>query len=131
MQTEFRFNRKRRDPICKRFAKYHRDHPDVFDIFMRVCHKLIRGRGKTVGSADYILHVVRWHYDTSVKMLKDGSWNNGFKICNDFSSRYARLACALEPDLDKFFEFRSLTAKFDYALFAELCAETRGRGWSQ
>lgn len=59
-------------------------------------------RGRKRVSADSIMHRVRWEID--------GTWakSDGFKVNNDFVSRYARLFITHHPEHATFFETRQL-----------------------
>jgi hypothetical protein len=92
---------RREQTIDERFAAFDGAHPEVFAEFKRLALEA-RRRGHEHYSADGILHVVRWH--TSVNPQKD----EGFKINNDFSSRYARKLIAEDGTFATFFELRAL-----------------------
>ncbi len=83
------------------FERFHADHPEVYAEFLRLALMLL-GRGHKWYSADGILHVVRFH--TAVNPNHDA----GFKINNNFSSRYARLLAQNDERFADFFEFRRL-----------------------
>ena len=88
--------------IQERFEDFDAEHPEVFELFVRFSKELIAA-GHTSYSADAILHRIRWHFDVNAK--KDG----GFKINNNFTSRYARkLATANPTEFGEFFRFRNL-----------------------
>jgi hypothetical protein len=86
--------------IQQRFEQFHQAHPSVFELFTAFAtQKLLEGH--TRYSADAILHRVRWEME--------GQWQeSGFKINNDFSSRYARLLSRTDERFADFFEFRRL-----------------------
>lgn len=86
------------------FRRYHAQNPDVYRLF---CHyaKLMAGVGiegfRRYG-AKAIMERVRWHYDVR------RYYTAGFKVNNNFVSRYARMFMADHPHLDGFFETREL-----------------------
>jgi hypothetical protein len=87
--------------IESRFDEFHRDNPHV-------CRRLVqlaltmRNKGVTRYGIQGLIEVVR--YEEALSTTGD----DGFKINNDFGSRYARLIMREIPDLDGFFETRSL-----------------------
>lgn len=92
------------ESIDARFAAFDAAHPEVYRLFVRFAREL-KARGHAHGSSDAILHRVRW--ETGANTERDG----GFKINNNFSSRYARkLAAEFSAEFADFFEFRSLKA---------------------
>jgi hypothetical protein len=91
--------------IDVRFDEFHREHPEVYRLIVRLCRKL-RHAGRTHYSIDAILHRVRWHYDVNAKRPGEP-----FKLNDHFTSRYARLVMRQEPDLSDFFETRKLRAQ--------------------
>lgn len=89
------------DTIQARFESFHRRHPEIYNQFESIALGL-RNRGYKHYSADAILHVVRWH--TNMNRTRD----NGYKINNNFVSRYARLFQSKHPHLHDFFKTRTL-----------------------
>lgn len=89
--------------IQERFDKFHRDNPEVYELFKRFSWELVRS-GRLRYSADAIIHRIRWHYAVNVDYQKNGD----FKMNNNFSSRYARKLIAESPSFDEFFETREL-----------------------
>jgi hypothetical protein len=90
--------------IAERFAAYHEAHPEVFALFLRFAREL-RAAGRDRYSADAILHRCRWHYAI------EGRDASGFKLNNNYASRYARKLMSEYPDeFSNFFELRELKA---------------------
>lgn len=91
------------DTIDFRFKTFHEAHPEVYAQLIELAREL-----KDIGYRHYgiksLLEVVRWRRRTN------GPDDRGFKLNNDFSSRYARLIEENEPDLAGFFEKRVLRA---------------------
>lgn len=87
--------------IDDRFEEFLRDHPDVWDLFCRFAWEL-KLSGKERGSADAILHRIRWEHWTTSSGKKD------FKINDHFSSRFARAMIEKCPAFVDFFETRKL-----------------------
>ena len=88
--------------IQDRFQEFDAKHPEVFDLFVAFSRELLTA-GHESYSADAILHRIRWHFDVNEKR------DSGFKINNNFSSRYARKLAAINPiEFGSFFRFRNL-----------------------
>lgn len=90
-----------RGTIDERFAQFDIDNPWVWRAFETRAFELIRA-GRTHYSADGILHTVRFHHALTTKS------DDGFKINNDFSSRYARKWARLHPEHAEFFHYRRI-----------------------
>ena len=93
----------RDETIEAHFWEFHDNHPEVYREIVRRARQL-KQKGFTHYGIKGIIEVVRWHFATT------GPDAAGFKINNNFSSRYARLVEAHEPDLTGFFELRELRA---------------------
>ncbi len=93
-----------RRSIAERFAQFHRQNPQVWSEFERLALMLI-SKGRSHYSADAILHVIRFN-----RALTTTANDNGFKINNDFTSRYARMFTDRHPQHADFFQVRKLTA---------------------
>jgi hypothetical protein len=100
MSTLWDITRSRRGSIAERFAAFDAAHPEVWDWFVIFAHEL-RNAGAKRGSADAILHRVRW--ETRVR----GKDARGFKINNDFTRHYALKLATANPAFAGFFEFRN------------------------
>lgn len=87
--------------IQDRFMDYHAKNPHVYRLFVKFARDL-KARGWSKGSAKLIIERMRWEI-----MLQTTS-NDEFKISNDYTSRYARLAMDSEPDLARFFDVKAL-----------------------
>jgi hypothetical protein len=96
-----RKNRKARPTIQERFEKFHAENPHIYHYFV-----LYARQAKAAGYEHYGCHAimqrVRWHMEIETRS------DDGFKINNDFSSRYARRIMEQEPDLKCFFVTRRL-----------------------
>lgn len=82
-------------PLRDAFARYHREHPEIYRLFDRFAWQAIE-RGHRRFSADAILHRIRWE-------ARPGSPH---RINDHFSAYYARLWIANNPDQRHFFERR-------------------------
>lgn len=96
-----RKNRRARSTIQERFEKFHAENPHIYHYFV-----LYARQAKAAGYEHYGCHAimqrVRWHMEIETRS------DDGFKINNDFSSRYARRIMEQEPDLKGFFVTRRL-----------------------
>ena len=90
------------DPIQATFDKFHADHPDIYEMFKRFARQL-RGAGRERYGAKSIMERIRWELATSSSGVDDG-----FKINNNFTSRYARKLIVDDPTFESFFETRKL-----------------------
>ena len=75
--------RTRRDEIKERFLAYHKSNPDVWKLFRKYTFELISAGNKR-GSADAVLHRIRWHHKIRI------TETDGFKINDHYSAWYSR-----------------------------------------
>lgn len=90
--------------IDEAFAEFHEAHPEVYEHFKTLANQL-RSRGHKRYGAKGIVEVIRFHRATT------GPDVNGFKINNNFTSRYARMLIEEDPSFDGFFEMRRLKSQ--------------------
>jgi len=90
--------------IQERFDVFHKQHPEVYDLFLAFAQDVM-AVGHEHYSADAILHRIRWHYDVNTNR------DEGFKINDHFTSRYARLLMKLDHRFEGFFELRQLKSE--------------------
>ena len=103
-QTEIRWealDRARRMTVQQRFEIFDEQHPEVWVLFVQFSQQ-VRAAGRDKYSARAIIHRIRWHY--AVNPERD----EGFKINDVFSSRYARKLLEDDPTFVGFFELREL-----------------------
>jgi hypothetical protein len=90
--------------IDARFAKFHNDNPQIYSLLRRFSLS-----AKNAGMHNYgmkaIFERVRWHVDVETKT------RDGFRLSNDYTSRYARLLEREEPQLRGFFNMRPLRSQ--------------------
>lgn len=84
--------------IQKRFEKFHSRNPLVYHFFKRFTFAVI-AKGYQRFSADAIMHRVRWK--TQIE-----TFNEKFKVNNDYVALYARMFMCDFPQFDDFFEIR-------------------------
>lgn len=94
-----------RRTIDTRFAAFDALHPEVYTLFKRFAQELL-DRGARRGSADMVMHRIRWETAAGAKPTDPG--RPTFKLDNNFSSRYARKLAAEDPRFESFFTFRRL-----------------------
>lgn len=86
--------------IEARFLAFHAANPQVYEEFKRFAFQAI-AHGASSLSSKFILERVRWE-----SMIT--THGGGFKINNDFTSRYARLFAKDFPAHADKFEFREV-----------------------
>jgi uncharacterized Zn finger protein (UPF0148 family) len=82
------------------FQIFHEENPHVYDEIVRLA-RVAKTRGHTRWGIKGIFEVLRWS-----QMITNG--DNEFKLNNNYTSAYARLVMENEPDLEDFFETRSI-----------------------
>lgn len=90
------------DSIDARFWAYHRANPEVYERLRSKALRL-RRQGFSRYSIKTLVEVLRWEDD-----VETDDPNTGYRINNVYTSRYARLLMAREPELRGFFETRAL-----------------------
>ena len=93
------------DSIQTKFELFHARHPDVYDALVSLARQGI-ARGRTRLGMKQLFEVLRWEW--MLGGLDDD--HEYWKLNNNYTSRYARLIMAQEPDLYGVFETRDLTA---------------------
>ena len=87
--------------IDERFARFHKDNPQIYSLLRRFS-LTAKNKGFHNYGMKAIFEVVRWHMNVETKS------RDGFKLSNEYTSRYARLLDREEPQLRGFFNMRSL-----------------------
>lgn len=89
--------------IQARFWRFHNRNPLVYDALVELARQ-----GKDAGRRQLgmkmLFEVLRWN--RIIEGLPDAY--EEYKLCNDYTSRYARLIMESEPDLDGLFVVRDL-----------------------
>ena len=96
------------DPIDMRFVEFHHANPQVYKTLVALARKWAQA-GHDKCSIDMLFHLLRWEYGTST------SGDSGFRLNDHFTSRYARLISANEPDLADLFNTRSIRSDWSAA----------------
>ena len=97
------------DPLDERFAQFHHANPNVYRALVNLARQW-RSAGNDKCSMDMLFHLLRWEYGISTKAT------DGLLLNNSYTSRYARLIHANEPDLRDIFNTRSLKVDREYAI---------------
>jgi hypothetical protein len=84
-----------------KFWEFHTQNPDVYQKLRSLALQM-RRRGVEQYSIKSLFEVLRWHHALTTN---DPS---GYKLNNNYTSFYARLLMEREPELEGFFELRSL-----------------------
>ena len=89
--------------IEERFQQFHEANPHVMRAFVRLAVET-KKQGHASYGAKALFEVLRWKYALETKDV------DGFKLNNNYTSRYARLAMDEQPFLEDFFNTRQLRA---------------------
>lgn len=92
--------RTREDELREAAIRFHKAHPEVWEMFCRFTFELIR-RGWTHHSADAVMHRVRWETDAGSGPPPDGE--SAFKISNNHVRFYGARFMRSWPEHDGFF----------------------------
>jgi len=88
------------DGIEARFSEFHHANPQVYEILVGLARKW-RDAGHTTCSIKMLFEVLRWQVGITTR-------GDSFTLNNSYTSRYARLIAANEPDLADLFNMRQL-----------------------
>lgn len=86
-----------------RFEEFHKANPLVYELLVRFARQL-KATGREHCGIKLVWERMRWEIAMTTRDPE------GFKLNNNYHSRYARLVMAQEPDLAEFFHTRQLTA---------------------
>lgn len=90
------------DPIEVQFLAFHHEHPEVYGALRDLARDL-RRKGENKAGIGMLFEVLRWN-----RIMAGIRDEDGFRLNNNYRSRYARLLMANEPDLVGFFDTRQL-----------------------
>lgn len=90
--------------IQAKFEKFHADHPEVYDELLGLARQMYAAGRKKIGIG-MLWEVLRWH-----RTLRGVEDDTGYKLNNNYRSRYVRLMIEREPEFDGFFELRRLSS---------------------
>ena len=91
--------------IDKKFMEFHTDNPHIMDSIVRYTRQLKSAGRKHFGMAA-VFERIRWDYAVIIKR----DTKKGFRISNDFRSRYARLVEQLYPEFKGFYRTRPISS---------------------
>jgi len=94
----------RLDEMKAQCQAYHKNHPEVWDLFVRFSKEII-SKGYANYSVNAIFERIRWEMDVG------GNGDSEFKINNNFRPLYARRFMKMYPDHDGFFRTRKQTSE--------------------
>ena len=92
----------RLDELREQCRKYHKEHPEVWDMFCAFTMNRIE-RGFKHYSAHAIFQQIRWHTG-----IVDVNGKDAFKINHNYFPLYARRFMKMYPQYDGFFRTRHL-----------------------
>lgn len=92
--------------IQERFADFHNGHNEVYWMLLDLTEQGYAAGRKKLGMKQ-LWEVLRWN--RMIAGLPDE--DEEFKLCNDFTSRYARLIMEHNPHLDGIFNTRELRSE--------------------
>ena len=84
------------------FEEFHSDNPWVYDELVKLARRA-HSRGAEKVGIGMLVEIVRWR-----RYIATQDFNSGFRINNNYRSRYARMIAAREPDLRGLFDTREL-----------------------
>ena len=90
--------------IQQKFAEFHTANPWVYVELVKLARRA-KGRGARKVGIGMLTEIVRWR-----RYIATQDFNSGFKINNNYRSRYVRMIEEREPDLRGLFETRELKA---------------------
>ncbi len=94
----------RRDELARQFRRYHRDHPEVYDLVKRFTFDRIH-KGFKNYSINSIFERIRWETATPKYGVRE------FKLSNNHRAFYARLFMKDFPQYGEFFRLRRQTSR--------------------
>lgn len=86
--------------IQQRFEAFHAANPQVYAALRSLALQMVGGGVRSYGIKG-LFELLRWQYAIQTK-------GEPYRLCNSYTSRYARLLMQREPALRGFFEVRAL-----------------------
>ena len=99
-----KIDKTREDELREQVNSYHRQHPEVWDLFCAFTREVIRAGHKNY-SAKAIFERIRWERDIG------GKTGDAFKLNNNYRAFYARRFMKKYPLHDGFFRTRKQTSE--------------------
>ena len=97
--------------IDRKFMEFHTNNPHIMDAIIRYTRQLKSAGRKHFGMAA-VFERIRWDYAVQLKRTEN---DKGFKISNDFRSRYARLIEQLHPEFKGFYKTKQIASDSMYS----------------
>jgi hypothetical protein len=91
------------ETLQQRFERFHARNPHVLAALVSIARRMVKAGRKRIGIKQ-LYEVLRYE-----RLIYTNS-DDGHRLNNSFTSRYARLIIAQEPDLAEAFETRVLRA---------------------
>lgn len=89
--------------IQERFEAFHKSNPHVYTALRSLALQML-GNGVRQYGIKGLFEILRWQFALQTK-------GEPFRLCNSYTSRYARLLVERTPELDGFFELRGLRSE--------------------
>lgn len=109
-------------PLSRRFEMFHRLNPQVLERIVNMGLAL-KSKGFKMAAVKMIVERLRWEVYFSTLGEEE------YKVNNSFTAYYSRLAVAVCPSLDGFFEIRSQRSRWDPGGEIVLDAKRRNPEW--
>lgn len=90
----------RNEEMREQCEAFHKEHPEVWDLFVRFTFEMIDRGFKNYSAQHGIFARIRWEIDAG------GNGTSEFKINNNHSAFYARRFMKVYPEHDGFFRLR-------------------------
>lgn len=84
-----------------KFMEYHNDHPEVYELLKKYV-LMAKAANRETYSINGLFERIRWHVNVDTRD------EDGFKMNNNYRSRYARMLMKDNPEFVGFFEIREL-----------------------
>jgi hypothetical protein len=85
--------------IDRAFIVFNNNNPQILEMIVRYVRQL-KAKGHKVFGMKAIFERIRWDYAVGTEQSES---DKGFKISNNYTSRYARMIESQHPDLKGFF----------------------------
>lgn len=99
----------RYEEMQEQVTRFHKQHPEVWDLFVRFTFEMIDRGFKNYSAQHGIFARIRWEIDAG------GNGASEFKINNNYSAFYARRFMKAYPEHDGFFRTRIQSSKDENA----------------
>ena len=94
----------RLDEMREKYLKFNKEHPEVWDMFVRFSKEII-SKGYKNYSVNAVFERIRWEKDIG------GDGINQFKLNNNYRAFYARKFMDMFPEHKGFFRTRTQTSE--------------------